>query len=379
MHMQPMRVLLIEDNVDDANLLKVLLEDPPGSQVSIVWSATLVSAIKNLSIQSFDVILLDLSLEDSSGAESVRKLRRATQVPIVVLTGQSDQSVAMLALEEGAQDYLVKGEPSPASVVRCMRYAIERDRADKALRELSLIRQRELFVGTLAHDLRTPLVGTQRVLNALKVGCAGEVNPDQELLLSQVISSNESLLIMIANVMDLYRLEAGVQMFLFAPHKISIVVNDSIKQLKPLLEAKKIEIELDLADEVVASIDALAMTRVLNNLLSNAVKFTPSGGKITFIVKRERNQASISIIDTGTGIDAEKIDHVFTKFYQADQSYCGLGTGIGLYLCKQLIHAHNGQIRCTSAKGSGTRFDITLPLVQFRSEDEVILDLITSA
>ncbi|PMB00482.1 hybrid sensor histidine kinase/response regulator [Fischerella thermalis CCMEE 5268] len=133
---QPIKVLLVEDNPGDVRLLQEFLWDVTTAQFELMPVERLDQTLKLLNQESFDVILLDLSLPDSQGLETFITLhRQAPAIPIIVLTGLDDENLALRAMQEGAQDYLVKGQVSGDLLVRCMRYAIERQRIEEALRQ----------------------------------------------------------------------------------------------------------------------------------------------------------------------------------------------------------------------------------------------------
>jgi two-component system, cell cycle sensor histidine kinase and response regulator CckA len=133
---QSIKVLLVEDNPGDVHLLRELLWDVTGEQFQLIPVERLEEALKSLETQSFDVMLLDLSLPDSQGLETfITAHRQVPSIPIIVLTGTNDETLALRAMQEGAQDYLVKGQVSGDLLVRSMRYAIERQRSEEALRQ----------------------------------------------------------------------------------------------------------------------------------------------------------------------------------------------------------------------------------------------------
>ncbi len=155
MHLQEINVLLVEDNPADARLLREAIREVEGSQIHLTHVETLGGALKKLDTSRFDVVMLDLSLPDAEGLDTLlRTHNRAPSVPIVVLTGLNDEELAIRAVREGAQDYLVKGQVTSQLLVRAMRYATERKRAIEALQ-----RSEEYFRSLIenAHDIITVL------------------------------------------------------------------------------------------------------------------------------------------------------------------------------------------------------------------------------
>lgn len=133
---KPTRILLIEDNPGDARLIELMLNDARGFPFEIEFADRLTEGLETLETKEFDVVILDLTLPDSSGLETFTQLHdHALQIPIIVLTGFADEELAVSAVREGAQDYLVKGELDGNLLARACRYALERHKADQALRE----------------------------------------------------------------------------------------------------------------------------------------------------------------------------------------------------------------------------------------------------
>ncbi|WP_219638784.1 diguanylate cyclase [Cohnella sp. CFH 77786] len=134
------KVLLIEDNPGDARLIREAMSETDHADFDVLWADSLEDGIERLSESTFDVVLLDLSLPDSQGLETIKALRdQAKVVPIVVLTGLDDEQTAIRAVQYGAQDYLIKGQVNGGTIMRAMRYAIERNRLQDKLYNLSII------------------------------------------------------------------------------------------------------------------------------------------------------------------------------------------------------------------------------------------------
>ena len=174
-------VLLIEDNPGDADLVRLrLVESNPAVDVACV--NRLADGLESLKRESPSLVLLDLNLPDSQGAETFRKvLEKAPEVPVVILSGQDDQGLAIKALHQGVQDYLVKGGFTSSDLDRAMRYAIERQALRRSL-EMSRKQQLEFknqFLSHVSHELRTPLTCIHQYVTILLDGLAGEISAEQ--------------------------------------------------------------------------------------------------------------------------------------------------------------------------------------------------------
>ena len=197
-------VLLIEDNPGDADLVRLrLIEGDSAVNVSSV--NRLADGLASMAKDPPSVVLLDLNLPDSHGADTFRKvLEQAPGVPVVILSGQDDEVLAMKALHQGVQDYLVKGDITSSHLERAMRYAIERQALTRSL-EMSRRQQLEFknqFLSHVSHELRTPLTCIHQFVTILLDGLAGDVNPEQRHHLSTVLNSVYQLRAMIHDLLE---------------------------------------------------------------------------------------------------------------------------------------------------------------------------------
>jgi two-component system sensor histidine kinase/response regulator len=358
-----LRALLIEDNPIDADLLQEALSDEGLPTVEVSWAQSLAEGLRYLDASRFDVVLLDLSLPDSHGIKTLEKLRcRAAYVPVVILSGLDDKEMALESMQKGAQDYLVKGRPSGESICRSMRYAIERSRAEELDKKLVLFDQREEFIAMLAHDLRSPLQGSNRMLSLMLSGSLGETPQWQIELLSKLKESNESVLLMINNVLEAYRLEAGDQDYTFTSVNVAKLLLSCSNEMAPLAKAKQLEVTSQVSEVPEISADFMAIKRIFINLLSNAVKFTPDGGHIELSISGRDKQVLFRITDSGVGITSEQQSHLLERFWQAEGKARHAGVGLGLYLISKLVDAHHGTVSCESTPGHGTTFEVCLPV-----------------
>lgn len=229
------------------------------------------------------------------------------------------------------------------------------------MQRLALLEQREEFNALLAHDLRSPIVGVQRILSLMVEGRIGELNAEQKDLLDQILKSNSAMLRMITNVMDTYNVESGTQKFYISEMRLSSVVENCLAELSPLAQAKNIKLLSSINTSRFVLADQLAMQRVLVNLISNAIKFTPDGGVIEILNFSDENSEVLQVKDTGVGISPEDMGNIFQRFWQSTKKYRANGLGLGLYLCRNLVERQNGTIKCYSEKGKGSTFEIVFP------------------
>lgn len=354
-------VLLIEDSKACALAITKMLGTAP---IATTVAGTLASGLLILTEQEFDVILLDLSLPDSLGLDTLVAVRNyAPNVPIVILTALDE---AEEAIELGAQEYLLKEEVTPNFLLRAIARARIRSRMKTAESErLRLYEEREDFMATLTHDLKNPIIGSNRILELMIEQRLGELSENQTEILAAIRSSNELLLELICNFLDVYRNERDTFAISLEVIDIRAMIAKHIKGVRPLIEDKGIILNLDLEpSEVNIRGDQCSMSRVFDNLIGNAIKFVPDGGSI--LVKLEKNngkEALLQVSDSGPGIPEEEKHHIFKRFWRSRRtSASSSGTGLGLYLCHQIIEAHQGSISCEATESKGTTFTVRLPL-----------------
>ncbi|HEY9773186.1 MAG TPA: ATP-binding protein [Planktothrix sp.] len=240
---------------------------------------------------------------------------------------------------------------------------IERERAEKAKQKVLLLQQREDFMATLAHDLKTPLISGERVLELLINGSLGELHGEQLRVLSMLRESNQVLLHMVQNLLAVYRYESGVEQLHLELSDLRKLVTFAADEIRPMLDHKGVQLTLEVPDWFDPLLcDSFELRRVMSNLLSNAVKFTPAGGKIHVTLEdcREERAVKIIVADTGIGIPESQQKNIFRRFWQSSKYHRAIGTGLGLHLCRNIIEAHSGKITCESKEKQGSTFTIYL-------------------
>lgn len=224
-------------------------------------------------------------------------------------------------------------------------------------------KQLEDFVATLTHDLKNPILGTNRVLELIAADRFGAISQELKEIIIQIKSSNGSLLRMIQSLTDVYRYDSVSGMIDRDLCDVSEILRDCVRQFEVGAQTKNIEINCNCPKSAEARVNAEGFRRVLQNLLDNALKFTPDGGSIFVTLEVDLTQCVVRVSDTGKGISQEDQDHLFHRFWQGTpgKKY-SQGTGLGLYLCKQIVEAHRGTITSSSIEGQGATFIVSIPL-----------------
>jgi PAS domain S-box-containing protein len=234
-------------------------------------------------------------------------------------------------------------------------------------KQKELDRMKSSFVTSVSHELRTPLVIMQKSLSLLRDEFNNQLPEAQQNFLSIIERNLKRLTLLINDLLDLAKLEAGKIELKREALSIKDIIDESLQGLTAWAQTKSITIEKIIPENLPqVNADPNRIIQVLNNLIGNAIKFTPNNGKITVeaIFRKEMNDLGVSIQDTGIGISKENLKKVFDKFYQVEEraSTDISGTGIGLSIVKEIVELHGGKVWVESEKDKGARFAFTLPL-----------------
>lgn len=194
----------------------------------------------------------------------------------------------------------------------------------------------------------------------------GNLSDQQHDLISQILASNKKILTLLQSLLDFYREELNTHNLALESVGLTALVLDCVSEMQMQAESRGIKLLLQSEiGEISLCIDASAIRRVLQNLLDNAIKFTPDGGEVKVHLSRHLEYFELSVEDFGAGIEPELRSHLFKPFTQGvtGRRYT-LGSGLGLYLCRQIVEAHQGTICCESELGAGSKFVVRLPLTQ---------------
>jgi len=363
------RVLLIEDNPLDARLIREFLADTQGGPYDLEVCERLKSGRERLGQGNLDVVLVDLALPDSQGLATFEKVRDATpSLPILVLTGNDDDTVALAAVQSGAQDYLVKGQFDEHLLGRVIRYAIERKRLQIQFLQAQKMEAIGQLAGGVAHDFNNLLM----IINGQSQIMLGRMKPDDparrefEMILAagnRAAGLTRQLLafsrqqVLAPKVLDLNRLVSGLHNMLCRLVREDIVIKSvEGKGLGPVLA------------------DPGQIEQVLVNLVVNARDAMPNGGHITIETQnvelddaytqthaevRRGPHVLLAVSDTGCGMNEQVKARIFEPFFTTKE--VGRGTGLGLCTIHGIVKQSGGSIEVYSEVGVGTAFKIYFP------------------
>ncbi len=367
----PAHVLLVEDNPGDADLVRLRLAEGR-FPVTVHCVNRLSAALESITNEKPTLVLLDLTLPDSNGAETFRKvLKHSPDVPIVILSGTDDEALAISALQQGAQDYLVKGGLSGKQLEHSLRYAMERQALIRAMESTQneKLEFKSRLLSHVSHELRTPLTCIHQYVSLIADGLAGPTTRDQEEYLEIALQVVNQLQAMIRDLLEASRAENGK--LHVEPQYISIgnLVEQAVAMLHPVAQKKGLELRAEIESSLPpVYADPDRVLEVLINLIENAIKFTPAEGSVVArsnMNKADRGIVSVSVSDTGRGISPQMQPLIFERLNQEPgtmDSETRMGLGLGLFISRELIRLQNGKIWVTSEPGKGSVFTFTLPI-----------------
>ncbi|MDD3013385.1 MAG: ATP-binding protein [Candidatus Gastranaerophilales bacterium] len=222
---------------------------------------------------------------------------------------------------------------------------------------------REDFMATLTHDLRVPILAEGNTLKFFLKGIFGPLTDKQREALENMLDSNNDLSRMVTGLLDAYKYDSGNIELFKEPVHLKKLVQDCIAELTPLSRKNDQSLTNFISKEIhTLNIDKNEIKRVIRNLISNSITYTPKGGSINVNAENNEKEVIISINDTGKGIAESELEQIFDRFFSKAKKFRKVGTGLGLYLSKQIVEKHGGKIWAESNLGEGSTFYFSLPL-----------------
>ncbi|MCC5602465.1 hybrid sensor histidine kinase/response regulator [Nostoc favosum] len=360
------KILLVDDSADSLRLLQVTLK-LKGYNVIIADSGA--EALVKIAESPPDLVLLDVVMPDMDGYEVTRQIKHNSNlpfIPILLVTG-SEKSSVVKGLDAGADEFICKPVDKKELLARVRALLRLKHSMDE---QLFLSQRREDFVTRLTHDLRTPLIAADQFLKLLQRGVFGNTLSAMRESLEQMAQSNQTLLSMVDTLLEVYQYEAGGKTLDFFVVDLWELCQQVVQELMPLADVKHLTLKAVLTKGTEASLvrvkgDRLELRRLLTNLVGNAIRFSDAGS-VEIRLNSTVQGVTIEVEDTGIGMNPEEQLLLFDRFRQGKHQR--RGNGLGLYLSRQIVEAHQGNISVSSTVGKGSIFTVNLPVQTAYSE-----------
>ena len=357
------QVLLVEDDANDAERVRGLVDQEMGTSISTHHVGTLAEALSLLDEHLFDAILADLTLPDAYRLDGIRQLiDRAPDLPLIVLSAWDDPVTPMDALRLGAQDYLVKDELTAAGLVRSLRYAIIRRQTEADLAEANT--DLEDVAAMLVHDLRAPVRTARLLASRLVSQQASEQSTQIRELLEAALTRVDRLIVSMVEYGDLRAASPEL-----GPVVLARAVEQAFASLLADLEAAGASWR-PLADEsLVVAADHDLLVTVFENLISNSVRYRRPEVPVEVVVHAttDGDHVQVTVQDNGVGIPPDRRDQAMQVMQRLGSDNTS-GLGLGLAICRRIVEAFRGQISILPMDGPGTIVCIRLPIHRGHSD-----------
>jgi len=392
---EDLHVLIVDDDEVDRMAIRRTLNKLK-FKVEITETDNAQAAIRMVKERNFTWVLMDYRLPDIDGISLIKKFRKSlVTIPLIVLTGQGDEQIAVELMKAGASDYLAKSRISPDILSRMLQnslriyraeqraaeaheelaqsnalllaqnHELEKQREKIAQQNLQLIEAYRLksdFLATISHELRTPL---NAILGFSQLLQSKQSLDDYHLrMVKRIFSNGEHLLSLVNDILDFSNIESQKLKLQPSNFNLEYLIVSVVEKLKPLALKKNLDIhfQLQLMNPMVWN-DRQRLHQILVNLLSNAIKFTESGSVTVAARSTAANKIEILVQDTGIGIAPEQLPTIFEAFRQVDQSIQRNypGTGLGLAITDALVRMMGGFLTVESQVGQGSTFRVEVP------------------
>jgi len=382
----PIRILIIDDDRVDRQIYRRFLLADDKSTYVITETESAEEGSRLISDGGYDCILLDYRLPEADGLAMYKALNSTGLnpliAPVIMMTGQGSESVAVAALKCGITDYLTKEGLTAKAMQRAIGNAVDRSRLRRSLRENNLhlaqinveLERRsaelERVYHSVSHELKTPLTAVREFVALVLDGVGGpEPSLEQRSFLEHALDGCDQMNHHLNDLIDSSRLDNGKLQLKVLPTHAGRIVEFALASIRASARAKNLTLKSNIGTDLpLVAADPLRLSQILGNLLGNAAKFTDCGGTIELsaeVAADRTDEVEFVIADDGCGIAAEHTSHIFDRLFQvssAGDELMGSGLGLGLSIARHLVNLHGGELTVESTLGAGSVFRFRIPV-----------------
>ncbi len=367
-NLEKISILVIEDDQEDFFLLKKSLLESGVHKDEIDHVTSLQAAFLNIENSDYDVVLLDLNVDDSVGLSTFTSFHEEyPQLPVVIMSGSSDKATAALSVKHGAQDYLFKQDILQADLLKTIDYAVNRNKLIQDSMKQSQFKSD--FMAKMSHEIRTPLNG---IIGLVDVLSRSKNLSEEDLEMVKTISKcGENLIDLTSDILDISKIESGDIHIKYDSFNVHFLVEEVIAIFIHQANLKNLSIKYIKPTDIPAMFfgDAERVRQVLSNFISNAIKYTETGEitvhlKINSIKNSHQNKLLFEVLDSGSGVSKELVGKLFQKYEKKNVAGNSLrSSGLGLSICKSIVKQLGGDIgyKRHDRGGSLFWFEVSMP------------------
>lgn len=352
-----LKVMVVDDNNMNVDLLEEILAE---FDLEISSFTKPEQAYETFLHEKFDLFLLDIMMPEISGFDLAKKIKDTPHnknVPIIFISALSDSENKITGYNLGSCAYIEK--PFDINIVKSQVYNILKSQKAQEL----LSSTKDDFLATVVHDLKTPINAKINALNLLLSENFGELKEDQEEIIGDILDSAKFMQDMVDNLLSRDKIECGQLNIKKQMCSLKELAEHCVDLTKYILSSKKQKVTLKCKTKnTLLPMDFLEMKRAIHNLIANASQYSPNGGEIIVKIFEQDNKIGLTVQDFGRGISLEHQKDVFAQYMTLAKKYNTVGSGLGLYITKRIVEAHEGEILLDSKVGHGTRITILLPM-----------------
>ena len=356
------KILVIDDEDVMLDCCKQTLSNNESIVEAVKDGTTGLSKVREIEP---DVVLVDLKMPGINGMEVLEKINEIDeQIIMIVITGYGTLETAIEAMKKGAYDFITK--PFTPDVLRMIvRRAIEKRKMN--LESLTLRQEKENlrqnFISIISHEIKSPLVTVQQNLEILLNEMVGRVSDKQKEILLRMNNQLSELVKLVNDWQGIASIETQKIAENMEILKLDEIIYDAETNIGERLRNKRITLKLNILDNLPKIRgDRTKLKEVFINLLDNAIKYNREDGRIEITAKENGDYVTVSVSDTGVGIDSKYLPAVFDEFFRIRDNFrINLGAGLGLFIVRKIVEAHSGKIDVASELGKGSTFTVFLP------------------